>query len=157
MAQINPQLYEEIALAYASIWTFLDGVAGQAREAVDQVVDVTSTGYIPYGETAADADAALEIELALLDVFNAAYISTTGIASSTSSLLDAVRAINNHCIQNWASTHDYANSTSATPDAKLTDWVNGGVNWTNACVPVGWKELSQDAGYQTSVWNTCIS
>lgn len=159
MAQIAKDTYKTIADAYAQIWTYLDGVAGQARVAVDTIVDVTTTGYTPMGAGSADSDAALEIELELLDVFNAAYISVQGIASSSSSLLDAVRAINNMVIVNYAAV-GYGGTAQTTPDTKLADYVMSAV-WDGAldCIPRGWYELTTDAGYDASSWigNVCWS
>jgi hypothetical protein len=170
MAQISKTLYRSIATSYAQIWEYLNGVAGQAELAVYAVVDVTTTNYYPTTVTgtvgAASNTAALEIELALLDVLNAAYTSVQGISSSSSSLLDAVRAVNNHVINNYPALADaatgYAGTRATTPDAKLAD----GVAYKDyACVPAGWAQLSQDAGYDTDgttgigpwQWDTCVS
>jgi hypothetical protein len=173
MAQISKTLYRDIAAHYAQIWEYLNGVAGQAENAVYAVVDVTTTNYYPTNATggvgAASDSAALEIELALLDVLNAAYTSVQGISSSSSSLLDAVRAMNNHVINNYPTSTDaptgYDGARATTPDAKLADFVNGVAYKNYSCVPSGWAQLSQDAGYDTDgtlgigpwKWDTCVS
>jgi hypothetical protein len=160
MSQIAKTTYKTIADAYAQIWDYLSGVSGQARVAVDTLVDITTTAYIPYGAGAASADAALELELELLDVFNAAYVAVQGIASSSSSLLDAVRAVNNFVITNYDTTSGYGGTARTTPDTKLADFVMSAV-WSGPldCIPRGWYELSEDAGYDVSSWigNVCWS
>lgn len=112
--------------------------------AVYHVVDVTSSGYTP------GAAAAVEIELALLAPCNVAQIAMSTVASNTSSLLDAVRAINGHVVNNTTGT--------ATAKVKLDTWVNTtmGTIWGDG-VPNGWQELSEDAGYDTTDWNVSPS
>jgi hypothetical protein len=174
MAQISRSLYAQISLHYANIWTFLDSVEAEAQAAVYHIVDVISTTYTPCSDTtpfapaAASATAALEIELELLDVFNAAYISVGGIASSSSSLLDGVRAMNNHVINNYPNSTQaptgYHGTRATTPDGKLADFVhlvrdteNAATEWADGCVPRGWYELSTQAGYDCSDWYYCLS
>jgi hypothetical protein len=142
MAQINKELYKDIAEAYASIDGNLGGIAEHARTAVDAILDVTTTNY---PDPSVDADAALEIEIELLSVFNTAYVASQNIAASTGSLLDAVRAVNNHVINNT--------SGSSTATVKLALWVNTEMTstWT-AGTPTGWKNLSEDAGYTVTSW-----
>lgn len=143
MAQIDTDLYNTIATAYASIDSSLLGVADDARTALDAIVDVTTTTY---PDPSSDADAALEIELALLGPFNTAYISAQNISNSVSSLLDAVRAINNHVVNNT--------SGSATAQSKLDTWINNTMLASWAACPVGWANLSEDAGYNVTNWST---
>ena len=143
MAQIDKTLYKTIADAYALIDDALSGVSANARTAVDAIVDVTTTGY---PDPSAHPDSALEIELALLQDFNAAYVTAQNLAASTTSLLDAVRTINNFVI-----TESSGTGTAAT---KLNTWINDEMNpeWTNHTVPTGWKNLCTDAGYTTTTW-----
>ena len=149
MAQIDRDLYRTIAIAYASIDTNLAGVATDARTALDAIVDVDTTTYPDATPSVADADAALEIELALLTPYNIAYISAQNISVSVSSLLDAVRAVNNHVV---------ANATSgSTAKLKLDNWINGDMagNWgAGGACPSGWANLSTDAGYDSTDWTT---
>jgi len=149
MAQIDRDLYRTIAVAYASIDTNLSGVSTDARTALDAIVDVDTTTYPDATPSVADADAALEIELALLTPFNIAYVSAQNISVSVSALLDAVRAVNNHVVNSTAGT--------ATATVKLDTWINVDMagNWGGggAC-PEGWANLSTDAGYNTGNWVT---
>jgi hypothetical protein len=145
MAQIQSTLYRDIAEAYATVWTYLDGVQDQARIAVDAIVDVETAGYTPYGGSVGDADAALAIELALLQKYNAAYLGST---TNVSQYMDSVRAINNHVIANSDQT--------GTSNTKLAYWVNNDVSWTaGGCVPHGWMQMSLSAGYNIDGWNYC--
>ena len=149
MAQIDRDLYRTIADAYAAIDVALSGVATNARTALDAIVDVDTTTYPDATPSVADADAALEIELALLTPYNTAYISAQSISVSVNSLLDAVRAVNNHVVSNVSGT--------ATAKLKLDSWINGDMaaHWGDpgAC-PAGWANLSTDAGYDTDDWVT---
>ncbi len=148
MAQIDRDLYRNVADAYASIDTNLATVATDSRTALDAIVDVDTTTYPDATPSVADADAALEIELALLGPFNSAYIQSLSIATNISNLLDAVRAINNHVI---------ANGSGADNQTKLDNWINGDMaaHWGDggAC-PQGWADISEDAGYDITNWVT---
>lgn len=149
MAQIDTDLYRTIAIAYAAIDVSLSGVATDARTALDAIVDVDTTTYPDATPSIADADAALEIELALLTSFNTAYNSSLNISVSVSSLLGAIRAVNNHVVTQTSGT--------ATAQAKLDTWINNdmAVHWGDggAC-PLGWSNLSADAGYNVDNWTT---
>jgi len=143
MAQIDTDLYKAIADAYASIDTSLSTVKADSRTALNAIVDVdTST----YPDPSANADAALEIELALLNPFNAAYVSATTIETNVGAILDAVRAVNNFVITNT--------SGSATATAKMDDWINNKMTPTWAACPSGWANLCESAGYDTTNWST---
>jgi hypothetical protein len=172
MAQIAKATYHNIADDYAAIWSYLDGVAAQAQAGLYEVLDVTTGTYQPTAASGAaapvSATAALELELALLNTFNSAYTAVQNIASSSSSLLDAVRAINNHVINNYPSATDapngYGGTRATTPDTKLADFVKyvafvGATPSENLCVPEGWYELCTDAGYDCDVvgweWDVC--
>ena len=148
MAQIDRDLYRVIADSYASIDVNLTSVSTDSRTALDAIVDVDTTTYPDATPSVADADAALEIELALLTPFNIAFVASTNIAASVSSLLDAVRSVNNHVINNTNGT--------ATAKLKLDAWINGDMagNWTGGACPLGWSNLSADAGYDVTDWTT---
>ena len=149
MAQISQALYNDIADAYAAIDTALSGIQANARIALDAIVDVDTLDY-PNPSGGADADAALEIELALLQAFNSAYVAAGSLAASNSSLLDAVTAVNNFVIRN-------SSLTTGTATAKLLSWINDGmeaVSWTASYCPDGWEQISADAGYTTTGWHT---
>ena len=141
--QIETTLYKDIAENYANIDANLTGIATYARTALEAILDVTTSTY---PDPSADSDAALEIEIALLDTFNAAYVASQNISVSTGALLDAVRAVNNHVINNYGGT--------GTATAKLAAWVNSNMTstWT-AGIPGGWKSLSEDAGYTVTTWS----
>ncbi len=145
MAQIDKNLYKTIADNYAAIDVSLAGVATNARTALDAIVDVDTGSYPEQSPSAPNADAALEIELALLTPFNISYISAQNISVSVSTLLDAVRAINNHVVNNTTGTD--------TAKVKLDTWINITMEWDTEC-PAGWANLSTDAGYDTSDWTT---
>ena len=172
MAQIAKATYYNIANDYAAIWSYLDGVAGQAQEALYVVLDITTGTYQPTAVSGAagpvSATAALEAELTLLTTFNSAYTAVQNIASSSSSLLDAVRILNNYVINNYPSSTDAPNGYGAvratTPDTKLSDFVRnvafmGAVPGEHYCVPEGWYELCTEAGYDCDVvgweWDVC--
>ena len=144
MAQIETGLYKVIADAYATINTNLVEVATDSRTALDAIVDVDTATY---PDPSANADAALEIELALLVPFNTAYVSAVTIETNIGSILDAVRAVNNFVITQTSGT--------ATSKAKLDDWINNQMNstWTTEC-PTGWATISEQAGYDTTDWTT---
>ena len=144
MAQIDTDLYKQIADAYATLSTSLSTVASDARTALDAIVDVDTATY---PDPSANADAALEIELALLSPFNASYLSAVTIESNMPSLLNAVRAVNNFVINQTGGT--------ATSKLKLDNWINSSMNstWTTEC-PAGWATLSESAGYDTTDWTT---
>ena len=144
MAQIQPSLYNTIAQAYALVDDSLSTVTTNTRAALDAVVDVsTSYGGSP---SDGDADAALEIELALLGPFNAGYTSSTNLVASISTILQAIRVINNFVIDQTTGT--------ATASSKLDTWINTTMagSWTGASVPTGWKNLSEDAGFDVTNW-----
>jgi len=146
--QIDRDLYRTIAVAYAAIDVNLAGVSTYARTALNAIVDVDTTTYPDATPSVADADAALEIELALLQPFNIAYTSAQNISVSVSSLLDAVRAVNNHVV---------ANGTGATAKIKLDNYINVDMDghWgVGGACPLGWANLSTDAGYTTTDWVT---
>jgi hypothetical protein len=138
MAQIETSLYQTIADNYSSLQDSLSLVQGYAQTALYSIVDITTS----YGDPSGDAAAALEIELALLNPYNAAYIQSGNLTGSISIILDAVRAINNFVIAN--------SSTSGTAAVKLNTWINTTMPWAN--VPSGWKDLCDYAGYDVSTW-----
>ncbi len=148
MAQIGKTLYNTIAQNYASIQVSLSTVQASARAALDAIVDVDTLDYPGDPSALIDADAALEIELNLLAVFNQAYISSGSIATSTAGLTDAIVAVNDHVISNSQGT--------ATAAAKLTDWINNGMKgyWTGTDCPQGWADFCADANYTTTDWRT---
>ncbi len=147
MAQISQNLYRDIADAYATIDVALSGISTNARTALDAIVDVATTTY-PLNPSAIDADAALEIELALLQTFNAAYVGAQSIGNSNAALVNAVTAVNDFVITN--------SGEAGTATVKLTNWVNAEMDgyWTGSACPEGWANISADAGYTTTDWVT---
>lgn len=144
MAQISETLYKQIADAYASIEVSLSGISSNAETALHAIVDVDTLDYPTSCDP--DADAALEIELALLQIFNLAYVSSSNIQNSTSSLLNAVIAVNNYVITNT--------SGSDTSTIKLKTWVltTMASYWDGGVCPIGWRNISEDAGYDVTGW-----
>jgi hypothetical protein len=142
MTQITTALYQTLGEAYADVYDTLQLVDDGALTALNALVDVTTTGYSP------GATAAVEIEVALLEPLNLAYTSAVNITNSTAVMLDAIRAINNHVINNI--------SGSATANSKLTNWINSdmGVSgrWPNGA-PSGWALFCNLAGYDVTGWN----
>lgn len=140
MAQISQTLYNLIAQPYALIDTALSGIRANAKTALMAIVDVDTADY-PDVSSLADEDAALEIELALLATFNAAYIASQNLEASTGSLLSAVRTVNDYVITNTAGTE--------TATIKLATWINTTMDgsWTGTDCPDGWALMSADAGY----------
>ena len=84
--------------------------------------------------------------MSVLEPLNNAATAMGSLSVSTSSLLDAVRAMNSHVINNTAGTD--------TAKVKLDTWVNTTVTQWISGVPTGWVALSGDAGYDTTDWNT---
>jgi len=143
MTQIDTDLYKAIADAYATINTSLSTISADSRVALNAIVDVDTTTY---PDPSANADAALEIELALLSPFNAAYVSAQTIETNVGAILDAVRAVNNFVI-----SHTGGSGTAA---AKMDAWINFNMTPTWAACPVGWANLCESAGYDTTNWST---
>jgi hypothetical protein len=148
MAQISETLYKDIADSYAAIQLALSGVQNNARAALNAIVDIDTLTYPPENPSDPDADAALEVELSLLQTFNAAYVAAGNVATSTASLLDAVSAVNDFVITNTSGTN--------TATEKLKAWINTSMAgyWTSSYCPDGWASFSQDAGYNILGWNT---
>lgn len=146
MAQIDRDLYRTIADAYALIDVGLSGLTTNARVALDAIVDVDTTTYPDATPSVADADAALEIELALLSPYNAAYKESQNISLNVANITAAVIAVNTHVINN---------GTGADDQTKLDNWINNDMDghWggPGAC-PQGWANLSEDAGYIVTNW-----
>jgi len=144
MAQIETSLYNTLAQAYALVDDNLSVITTNTRAALDAVIDVTTT----YGgsPSVGDADAALEIELALLGPFNAGYISSTNLVASISTILKAIKVLNNFVINQTAGT--------ATATSKLDTWINTTMAgaWTGGSIPTGWKNLCEDAGFDVTNW-----
>jgi len=140
MTQITTALYQTLAEAYADVYDTLQLVDTGALTALNALVDVTTTGYSP------GATAAVEIELALIEPLNLAYVSAQNIVNSSNLLTDAVRAINNHVITNTSGT--------STATSKLATWINTNmiVLWSDGS-PSGWALFSSLAGYDTATWN----
>jgi hypothetical protein len=149
MAQISKTLYNTIAQDYAAIQVALSTVQADARAALDAIVDVDTLDYPGDPSDLVDPDAALEIELALLGTFNIAYTSAGNLVASTSSLIAAVKAVNDHVIVN--------ETIAGTSTVKLNTWINTRMQgyWSpgSAC-PAGWEQFSSDANYDTSTWVT---
>lgn len=149
-------LYMSIANDYADIYNSLDEVAGKALAAVNEIVDLQSTSLDLSGDPQGR-----QVELLLLGKFNQAYTASTTIKSSTVTILDAVRAINNYVISNYGDAVGLPESaidgdvtyTESISDNKLKEFINS-VNVFNGECPIGWKELSTEAGYVTYFWDT---
>ena len=141
MTQITTTLYQQLAEDYADVWDQLQLIDDSATLALNHVVDVSTVTYIP-----GNANAALEIELALLGPCNNAASAMTSVSLSTSPLLGAVRAMNGHVINNTTGT--------TTAKVKLDTWINENMIglWPYGTAN-GWKQLSIDAGYDTDDWN----
>jgi len=149
MAQIDTDLYRTIADAYALIDVALSGVTANARTAVDAIVDVDTTTYPDATPSISDADAALEIELALLTPFNSAYVQAQTISLNVANIIGAVISVNKHVIANGSGVDD---------KAKLDNWINAQMlgEWTDEFCPQGWANLSEDAGYNVDDWSTSV-
>lgn len=141
-------LYVEIAGYYAEMYVNLDKVEGEALNAVNAVVDIQVGDFNGNGR---------QLELILLNKFNQAYLASKNIKSSTVTVLDAVRAINNYVIVNHdespspLSGTGYAESAS---DARLRDFINNVAYEGSPECPDGWAQLSAEAGYVVDEWDT---
>jgi len=144
MAQISQTLYNTIAVSYAEIDTALSGISASAQTALYAIVDVDTLDYP--NASGNDPAAALEIELALLQTFNNAFISAGNIQNSNSSLLTAVKAANDFVVAETAGTD--------TATIKLNTWINTTMNGYWVACPSGWASISADAGYTTTAWVT---
>jgi len=141
MTQIDTGLYKTIADNYADTYDQLQLATDGTDAALNGLVDVTTGGYGP------GVAAAVEIELALLGPLNTSNVFMNGLVASISTLLDGVRAVNNHVINNT--------SGSASATDKLRVWVDNTMSgvWTNG-IPCGWHNLSTLAGYNTTGWSS---
>jgi hypothetical protein len=157
MAQLNKAIYEQIARNFNAARSAMMGTDSYINSAVEEVVNITTTNYIPAGETSANASAAVAVEIALLGVINSTYSAVSDLVSTTSPYLATVRVINKFVIDNAEGT--------GTADEKLTAYVNS-INWTGSLddvsdtdsgtneIPFYWEQLSKDAGYNTDSWRT---
>lgn len=133
--KVTAAKYVEIADYLAAIWEELQVVEGNALLAVNAVVDLAD-------DYALGIDVAREVELALLQTFNSAYLSSQNVAQTTSNYLASVRALNNQVIS--------GSSYVGTDAAKLDDFIENECSWEG--VPRGWWNLCEDAGYDTTNW-----
>lgn len=150
MAQITDSLYRIIAKRYDYGITALQDADDQILEALNEVVDITTT----------NTDGAVDIELALLTPANQGYTFMVGLVTSNSGLLNLVRAINNYVINNSTGTPtvDFLSDFVTALDWSVVDgtWdtAKDGSSATN-CVPYYWCQLSEDAGYAIGSWPCC--
>lgn len=144
-SKVTPTEYVAIANAYANIYDNLTGIEDEAKTAVEAVVDITTSSHESY---TGDPDSGLNAELILLDPSNGAYLSAQNISSSTSNFLPTIRALNNLAIEGA--------DTGTTDTEKLTDFVNNEA-FNGTCVPLGWVNFCELAGYTVTSWNSCSS
>lgn len=144
------ELYVQVANDYAGMYDSLAGVENKALTSVNRIVDIQNTDYDGHGR---------QLELLFLHKFNQAYTASRNIKSSTITILDAVRSINNYVISNYAESvtelsssvegSEYQESLS---DAKLRAFVNE--SFGSPECPDGWAQLSAEAGYVVDAWET---
>jgi len=153
MAQMDTTLYNTIIDAYALIDDSLSSIEANARVALDAIVDVGATTYPDPSASLVDADAALQLELALLQTFNTAFVVAGNIQNSNAGLLDAVRAVNDFVIRN----QEHSSVLTGTATVKLNYFIisqmKNAYTVASEC-PSGWVDMSTDAGYDTSTWTT---
>jgi len=151
MTQLTAAFYVELAEYYDSAKGAIVGAAVFMEDALDTVVDITTSTN--------PADAA-EIELALLGPANTSKEVVDSLAASSSSFLTFVRALNSYIINNNlitdATLAAYALTIGAPSVDALTYFVNFTCEntWTTGYCPCYWEDLSSAAGYDTTYWKT---
>ena len=136
-------LYKEIAGYYANMYDSLDSVEAEALSAVNSIVNTQASDFQGQGR---------QIEILFLNRFNQAYTASRNIKSSTVTILDAVRAINNYVIS--AVDAVSVEGEESVSDAKLRNFINVTITWDEGACPLGWAKLSEEAGYLISSWDT---
>jgi hypothetical protein len=139
MAQIDTDLYMNIAYNYHLAKESMLAVSAFLEDALHEVVDVTTTAY------SGGQAAATEIELLLLRPLNTAFSSIDSIMNSDAALLEAVRTVNNHVTLN-----DPNGSIAAFLNTCDFTAITG-----ESCTPYYWCDLSTSAGYNTVGWGCC--
>ena len=151
MTQLTAAFYVELAEYYDSAKGAIAGAAVFMEDALEAVVDITTTTN--------PVDAA-EIELALLGPANSSKEAVDNLAESNSSFLLLVRSLNDyilsHSLVTSATLAAYAVSIGAPSVDALTYFVNVTCNatWTSGYCPCYWEDLSAAAGYDTDYWKT---
>ncbi len=144
---VTTDLYATIASNYATLYDTLALVEGYASAALDAIVDITSGDYTP--DPTGEPDAALKAELALLPVFNTAYVSSQSVAGMSRDYLSAVRALNNLVIAG----SDLG--TDATKIEKLDAFIVE-VRTAEGNLSQSWIDLCSDAGFTVDTWDDVL-
>jgi len=128
MAQIPTATYLALAVAYDGARRAIVGAETFMDDAVDAIVDLTST-----------TEGAAAMEIAMLSPVNESRTAVTTTVNSTSGILLGVRAINNYVINNSTAT----TTQVATHGTKLTYFVKVTMDqvWDqDTMVPYYWEE-----------------
>jgi len=151
MTQLTAAFYVAMAEYYDSAKGAIAGAAVYMEDALEEVVDITTTTN--------PVDAA-EIELALLAPANLSKEAVDSLAASNSSFLSLVRALNSYIVSHSEVTSAvlaaYALSIGAPSVDALTYFVNVTCHdtWTIGYCPCYWEDLSDAAGYDVEYWKT---
>lgn len=120
-------LYKLLATDFANVRDAILSSQTYANEALDRVVDVTSSDYTD----------AVNIEIALLGAVNSSKSSVVNVMNDTSSLVNAVRAINDYAIS--------ITTKGASDNSTLETFIKDA--YDSSDMPSAWVELLLDAGY----------
>ena len=152
--QIDKTLYEVLAKNYAESRGLVASADAFLTDALIEIVDITTSGYAP------GIQAAIDVELALLEDVNDSLITLQSTIGVTTGYHSGVRAGKNYVINN--------SNEDTTDVLKLTNFVNS-IDWTgsianpsatgigeNKC-PYYWAELSNNSGFDVSLWVVALN
>ena len=147
MAYLAATKYVQIAINYAEANALENSTIQYYLNALNQIVNVTASG----DSYDANTNQGATVELGLLVPFNSAYQIVNAGLSSNQAVLNAIRSVNNHIINNYT-------QGSLTANNLLAYYVNSECTWTDGCVPYNWASLCDDLGYQSfELWNDICS
>jgi hypothetical protein len=167
MAQLGKRYYEVVARYVAESLASVETANLSIKYAMVELTNITTSNYQEGATAAEKADAAIDVTLSLLPALNNSYEGFSNVVASNSSLLVAVRAMNDYVMNN-ASDADRTAATTAGSDV-LTEYINT-IDWqysgtgsaedysgtdlgTESGTPVQWIFLSKKAGYTVTDWD----
>lgn len=147
MAQLNPEIYKKIVLNFSRCVSQMENANDWIHEAEIDITNITTTGYnYPIGVSAADeANNAIEVTMALLQPVHNAYVGVSGLVGSTTSLVQAVKVINDYVIS-------HGNQTLGAY-AQGIDWVDDEYiagDEPADTIPPQWLKLTASTGYSVT-------
>lgn len=152
MAQLNPEIYKKIVLNFSRCVSQMENANDWIHEAEIDITNITTTGYhYPEGATAAEeANNAIEVTMALLQPVHNAYVGVSGLVGSTTSLIQAVKVVNDYVISHITvgvgeqTLGAYVQAIYWVDDAYISG--DEGID----IIPPQWLKLTADAGYSVT-------